>query len=264
MQMYVSQVNVGKWVLVHLFANFIAAISKRHGPPHASVEIHRPAGASQRPPLTSITTQANGPYPHHDKEDEPPFDASSTSPNIYNGPFTAPPTTQPQSDYFSGTHHADDDKDQEDGAVMSPSLESPTTPNGNLINRFKHWSVKSSKSPKSPTSDSQPEEDGNAHDEALPPAKFTPPNVNDYPPLEIPPSTTVILAEESAEASTGMDLYRGTVASLGRDANMVSKIAPSWLLTFLYTSKTPNKETVKLTFALKPHPGSKLPELPGG
>ncbi|ORY94461.1 WD40-repeat-containing domain protein [Syncephalastrum racemosum] len=258
-----QRLNVGKWVLVHLFANFIAAISKRHGLTHVSSEAARPPTSAQRPPLTSITTQANGPYPHQEKV-EPPFDASSPSPNIYNGPFTAPPTTQPQPDYFSGAHHMEDDKSQEDGAAMSPTLESPTTPNGNLINRFKHWSVKSNKSPKSPMSDSHPEEEGNVHEEAPAPTKFTPPNVSDYPPLAIPPSTTVILAEESAEASTGMDLYRGTVASLGRDANTVSKIAPSWLLTFLYTSKAPNKETVKLTFALKPHPGSKLPELPGG
>lgn len=62
---------------------------------------------------------------------------------------------------------------------------------------------------------------------------YTPPNVNDFPPLTIPSSTSIYIAEESAEASTGMDLYRGDFGSIGDDCQHVFKAAPSWLLSFL-------------------------------
>ncbi|CAO3591245.1 unnamed protein product [Absidia cylindrospora] len=94
--------------------------------------------------------------------------------------------------------------------------------------------------------------------------QYTPPNANDFPPLTIPSSTSIIIAEESAEASTSMDLYRGEVSCVGDDYALISKAAPSWLLSFLLYNKTPSKETVKLTFILKPHQDTRLPELPGG
>lgn len=62
---------------------------------------------------------------------------------------------------------------------------------------------------------------------------YTPPHLEDFPPLEIPSSTMIIVAEESAEASTGMDLYRGTVGSVGEDADTIIDVAPSWLLSYL-------------------------------
>ncbi|KAI7873407.1 WD40-repeat-containing domain protein [Mucor mucedo] len=93
---------------------------------------------------------------------------------------------------------------------------------------------------------------------------YSPPHSEDFPPLQIPSSTMIIVAEESAEASTGMDLYRGTVGSSGEDADTIIEAAPAWLLAFLLYNKTPPKETVKLTFVLKPASGSKLEELPGG
>ncbi|KAG2236102.1 hypothetical protein INT48_006118 [Thamnidium elegans] len=93
---------------------------------------------------------------------------------------------------------------------------------------------------------------------------YTPPHLEDFPPLKIPSSTMIIVAEESAEASTGMDLYRGTVGSSGEDADTIIDVAPAWLLSYLLYNKTPPKETVKLTFILKPATGSNLGELPGG
>ncbi|CAO3645376.1 unnamed protein product [Mucor hiemalis] len=93
---------------------------------------------------------------------------------------------------------------------------------------------------------------------------YTPPHLEDFPPLDIPPSTMIIVAEESAEASTGMDLYRGTVGSTDEDADTIIGVAPSWLLSYLLYNKTPPKETVKLTFILKPASGTTLEELPGG
>lgn len=62
---------------------------------------------------------------------------------------------------------------------------------------------------------------------------YTPPHLEDFPPLKIPSSTMIIVAEESAEASTGMDLYRGTVGSSGEDADTIIDAAPAWLLSYL-------------------------------
>lgn len=62
---------------------------------------------------------------------------------------------------------------------------------------------------------------------------YTPPHLEDFPPLDIPPSTMIIVAEESAEASTGMDLYRGTVGSTDEDADTIIGVAPTWLLSYL-------------------------------
>ncbi|KAI9279517.1 WD40-repeat-containing domain protein [Umbelopsis sp. AD052] len=93
---------------------------------------------------------------------------------------------------------------------------------------------------------------------------YTPATVNEVPTIEIPPTTTVIISEESFEASTSMDLYRGTVGSTVNDAKVIEKVAPNWLLDYLLYNKAPHKEPVKLTFVLRPHESSNLPELPGG
>lgn len=63
---------------------------------------------------------------------------------------------------------------------------------------------------------------------------YTPPSPSEFPPLSIPSSTTIIITEESAEASTGIDLYRGTAAYAGIDAESIANTAPSWLLAYLY------------------------------
>ncbi|KAI8069275.1 WD40-repeat-containing domain protein [Gongronella butleri] len=99
--------------------------------------------------------------------------------------------------------------------------------------------------------------DGHSH-------RYTPSHVEDFPPLQIPPDTSVLIAEESAEASGTIDLYRGNVCSLGDDHALIVKAAPTWLLTFLLHNKIPTKDLAKLTFILKPHDDCDLPELPGG
>lgn len=96
------------------------------------------------------------------------------------------------------------------------------------------------------------------------PSLFAPATVNEVPLIEIPSSTTVIISEESFEASSSMDLYRGTVGSTVNDADVIEKVAPNWLLDYLLYNKAPHKEAVKLTFILRPHESSDLPELPGG
>jgi len=87
---------------------------------------------------------------------------------------------------------------------------------------------------------------------------------NEIPQIEIPSHTTVIISEDSPEASTNVDLYRGTIASMSNDAEMIEQKAPIWLLEFLIKNKTPPKDSVKVSFVLKPHEDSSLDELPNG
>ncbi|KAG0176969.1 hypothetical protein DFQ29_005417 [Apophysomyces sp. BC1021] len=243
-------------------------------------------------PLTAITT--NG--------DQSPFHPSSEAAQnneMFRGPYTAPPTTGHQFDYFSGTHHVPQRRDSSvqipPPAALTNGSTSPTS--SNFINRLKNLSVKAklSRIPSNEATASElegsekqvntyTEEDeaaqskqnsddddpsteatvgaGSAEEKVT--ELYNPPNTDEFPPLPIPPATTIIIAEESAEASTGMDLYRGTVATAGDDAELIVKHAPSWLLSYLLYSKTPNKETVKLTFILKRSENTSLPELPGG
>ncbi|KAF7731707.1 hypothetical protein EC973_008879 [Apophysomyces ossiformis] len=246
-------------------------------------------------PLTAITT--NG-----DKSPFHPSSEAAQSTDMFRGPYTAPPTTSHQFDYFSGTHHLPQRRDSSvqipPPAALTNGATSPTS--STFINRLKNLSVKAklSRIPSNETNtadsegnekqlDTYAEEDEsteskqdseddeqnvNTAQEATGPSSvedkvtelYNPPNTDEFPPLSIPPTTTIIIAEESAEASTGMDLYRGTVATAGDDADLIVKSAPSWLLSYLLYSKTPNKETVKLTFILKRFDGTSLPELPGG
>ncbi|GBC09120.1 hypothetical protein RclHR1_08610007 [Rhizophagus clarus] len=88
--------------------------------------------------------------------------------------------------------------------------------------------------------------------------------LNETPELQIPEHTTVIISEESHEASTSVDLYRGTVGDMERDAEIIEQKAPTWLIEFLIKNKIPAKEPIKISFILKPHEGSELDELPNG
>lgn len=70
------------------------------------------------------------------------------------------------------------------------------------------------------------------------PSLYTPATINEVPLIEIPSTTTVIISEESFEASTSMDLYRGTVGSTVNDAKVIEKVAPNWLLDYLLYVRT--------------------------
>ncbi|OZJ05112.1 hypothetical protein BZG36_01381 [Bifiguratus adelaidae] len=94
--------------------------------------------------------------------------------------------------------------------------------------------------------------------------EFSPPPATEVPLLQLPEKTTVIISEESPEASASVDVYRGTVASVGEDSRSIDEAAPSWLLSYLLQNKIPFKDTVKVSFVLRPHEGTALPELPSG
>ncbi|ORX58265.1 WD40 repeat-like protein [Hesseltinella vesiculosa] len=191
-------------------------------------------------------------------------------------------------DYFSTTPSA---PLQQQPATALPT--SPTSPTqSNFMNRLRNLSVKSKPKPPfnpptSPTTATDPADDredtsDDEHSNHRPSVvtnsrhpsttsvndhryhRYTPPHLRDFPPLQMPSDTSVLIAEESAEASGTIDLYRGNVASIGDEHALILKAAPNWLLSFLLFNKVPSKDVAKLTFILKPHEDSDLPELPGG
>ncbi|KAI7898188.1 WD40-repeat-containing domain protein [Cokeromyces recurvatus] len=344
-----QRLNLGKWVLVHLFKNFInkelesqeegniryrnnqqtdkpdslknqvvqmsneERATLEQAPSVPSIRIPTLQLDTNKPKLpdSALTTNINqSPYLPSQQATQP------------NGPFTAPPSSNAQSDYFSNSHHIPTHRESSiqvpPPATLPTSPISPTSPtlatSNNFMNRLKNLSVKtklsrvptnedkssindvmaptiftttmdgahnnneeksvqsSSAAAAVPQKNSVQEtnttiEERKSNDEIEEnnkPVKYTPPHLEDFPPLEIPLSTMIIVAEESAEASTSIDLYRGAVSSTGDDTNKLIDVAPSWLLSYLLYNKTPPKETVKLTFILKPAEGSKLDELPGG
>ena len=58
---------------------------------------------------------------------------------------------------------------------------------------------------------------------------ITPSMPLETPVLQPPAATTVIIQEDRPDSGGVADLYRGTVASLGREADIVEKAAPMWL-----------------------------------
>ena len=52
---------------------------------------------------------------------------------------------------------------------------------------------------------------------------------NETPNLIHPPYTAVIIQEERPDSGGVADLYRGTVSSVGRDADLIEQFAPMWL-----------------------------------
>ncbi|OBZ91909.1 hypothetical protein A0J61_00044 [Choanephora cucurbitarum] len=323
-----QRLNLGKWVLTHLFKKFIMEETEHDSvrfeldqPEKSNASKGKPPQTPNEPvateqvvpstpatttfeqtgtegpklPLTAITTNT----------EQSPYLPTSPQAAAFAGPFTAPPSSQSQPDYFSGMHHGPSMTRRESAVQMPPPAalpNSPTSPtSSNFMNKLKNLSVKA-KLTRMPTNDDRPftadnlsqnpstpsanpsqlatvvnssqVEEGQETTEEQPNKlaeieetkidSYSPPSLEDFPPLDIPLATMIIIAEESAEASTGMDLYRGTVGSLGKDVDTIIEVAPSWLLSYLLYNKTPPKETVKLTFVLKPAAGSTLDELPGG
>lgn len=93
---------------------------------------------------------------------------------------------------------------------------------------------------------------------------FHPPPPWEAPPLNIPPSTALLISEESKDAGAWVVTYRSQVSSTERDMAKLENNSPFWLLDYLFTSRTKVKEPVKLTFILEPAPDSGLKEMPEG
>lgn len=89
--------------------------------------------------------------------------------------------------------------------------------------------------------------------------KISPSLPNETPALQIPYATKIIIQEETAGGNA--ELYRGTVRSVGQEADKVEQCAPQWLGEVLLFNTIPPKEPVKVSFVLNPWPKSGLPAL---
>lgn len=58
---------------------------------------------------------------------------------------------------------------------------------------------------------------------------ITPSLPSDTPVLKPPPLTAIIIQEDRPDSGGVADLYRGTVASAGRDVDLIERMAPVWL-----------------------------------
>jgi WD repeat-containing protein 48 len=93
---------------------------------------------------------------------------------------------------------------------------------------------------------------------------LTPSGMDDTPLIRPSPDTIIIIAEPRFSVDGSMDLYRGTVASVGKDVDILESIAPGWLGELLLLDKLPKKDIVKISFVLKPHLMSALPDMLAG
>ena len=93
---------------------------------------------------------------------------------------------------------------------------------------------------------------------------FQPPPPWEAPPIDIPPSTTLLISEESKDAGAWVVTYRSQVSSTERDMESLEANSPLWLLDYLFTSRTRAKDPVKLTFILEPVAGCGLKDMPEG
>ncbi|MCJ1311824.1 hypothetical protein MMC25_005497 [Agyrium rufum] len=81
---------------------------------------------------------------------------------------------------------------------------------------------------------------------------ITPSGPTETPVLKLPSMTPLIISEDRPDAGGVADLYRGTIGSVGKDANVIEKCAPMWLGDLLLRNQTPHKEVVKVSFVLTP------------
>ncbi|QSZ35922.1 hypothetical protein DSL72_007044 [Monilinia vaccinii-corymbosi] len=80
---------------------------------------------------------------------------------------------------------------------------------------------------------------------------ITPSSINETPVLNIPGGITVIIQEETSGGVK--DLYRGSVETVGEDADIIGERAPMWLGDLLLKNKIPPKDPVKVSFILQPY-----------
>jgi WD repeat-containing protein 48 len=81
-------------------------------------------------------------------------------------------------------------------------------------------------------------------------SRITPSLPNDTPVLKLPQGTKVIIQEETSGGSA--ELYRGTVETVGADADIIEKCGPMWLGEVLLQNTIPQKDPVKVSFVLYP------------
>ncbi|KAL9059201.1 MAG: hypothetical protein Q9206_001591 [Seirophora lacunosa] len=94
------------------------------------------------------------------------------------------------------------------------------------------------------------------------PSAINPSSKNETPLLEPPLHTTIIIQVDRPDSGGVTDLYRGTVRSVGHDADLVERAGPMWLGDLLLQNQTPHKEISKVSFVLLPYQ-DQLPSIAG-
>lgn len=69
---------------------------------------------------------------------------------------------------------------------------------------------------------------------------ITPSLPNETPVLRPPPNTLIIIQEDDPDSGGVADLYRENIGALGRDADVVEKVAPMWLGELLLRARVPS------------------------
>lgn len=83
---------------------------------------------------------------------------------------------------------------------------------------------------------------------------------NDTPVLKPPTNTTILIQEDRVDSGGVADLFEGCVGSLGHQADLIEKVAPTWLGECLLRNHIPPKDIVKVSFILEPLAGA-LPSI---
>jgi WD repeat-containing protein 48 len=84
---------------------------------------------------------------------------------------------------------------------------------------------------------------------------ITPSLPNDTPVIKPPPQTIILIQDDNVESGGVADLWEGTVGTVGKDAEVVERVAPAWLADVLLRNTIPLKELVKVSFVLEPWQG---------
>jgi WD repeat-containing protein 48 len=84
---------------------------------------------------------------------------------------------------------------------------------------------------------------------------ITPSLPNDTPVLKPPPQTIILIQEDRLDSGGVADLWEGTVGNVGREADTVERVAPTWLADVLLRNAIPPKDIVKVSFVLEPWQG---------
>ncbi|KAF2120584.1 WD repeat protein-like protein [Lophiotrema nucula] len=76
---------------------------------------------------------------------------------------------------------------------------------------------------------------------------------NETPVLKPPATTTLLIQEDRPDSGGVADLFEGKVGSLGQQADLIEKCAPTWLADVLLRNQIPLKDIVKVSFILEPY-----------
>ncbi len=81
---------------------------------------------------------------------------------------------------------------------------------------------------------------------------FYPPPPFEAPPITFPPSTALLISEETKDAGAWAVTYRSMVGRTEEDIEPLEMAAPGWTLEYLFAGRGRIREPVKLCFLLEP------------